>query len=117
MPFKICDSATGENLFRNGTYQPDEIEIINLADSSKEPFVFLDENDIDLIRTYFIGEITETVNYSFSIGGRYIFTLYVDAERLFENCCSFTRYNEIRIDNSEFQHNPNTNVYKIFVVQ
>lgn len=115
--FELCDSATGENLFRNGTLNPNYIEIINLADGSKEPFTFLDENDVDLIRTYPIGGETEKVNYSFNVGDLYIFTLYVDAERLFENCCSFTRYNEIRIENADFLRDPNTDVYKIFVAQ
>ena len=115
--FEIVDKATGENLFRNGTYQPNDIKIINLADGGKEPFVFLDENDVDLIQTYPIGGMTETVSYSFNIGGLYMFTLYVVAERVNENCCSYTRYHEIRILNSDFQYNPNTNIYTILVAQ
>jgi len=115
--FDLCDSATGENLFRNGTLNPNYIEIIDLADGSKLPFTFLDGNDVDLIRTYPIGDVTEKVNYSFSVGDLYLFTLYVDAERLVENCCSYTRYNDIRIDNSDYLHNPSTDVYQIFVDQ
>ncbi len=113
--FEIVNKATGENLFNNGTYNSSDIKIVNLADDSIVEHNFIDENNFDLIQINKIGWQTEIINYSLKIGVENIFNLYVDAKRLNENCCSFTRYNEIRIENSEYEFNTNTGIYKILV--
>jgi hypothetical protein len=105
--FEIVDKATGENLFTNGTYEPEQIEVINLNDD------FIDENVINLIQINSIGWKTEKVNLLFKVANEDIFYLYVDAERIIEHGCSFTRYNEIKIENSEFEFDSSTGIYKI----
>lgn len=113
--FELVTKDTGENLFSNGTFNPNEIEIINLADDSSVDFTFLDENNINLIRINTIGWETEIINYTIYVGNENIFDLYVDAERLLENCCSFTKYHEIRIENASFQFDTTTDIYKILL--
>jgi len=113
--FEIVDRATGEDLFKNGTFQPNQIKIISLFDSSDVQFKFIEYPTIDIIQTQWIGATTETIYYSFSISSMNIFRLYIDAERIVENCCSYTRYNEIRIEDVEYETNPDSEIIKILV--
>ena len=61
--FEIVDKATGENLFTNGTYEPEQIEVINLNDYNNIEYIFIDEfideNVINLIQINSIGWKTE----------------------------------------------------------
>lgn len=112
--FELVDQS-GENLFTNGTFEPDQIEITTLENNENIDFSFIDENNANVIQIRSIGWETETVEFSVSIGPEEIFQFYVDAERVSEDCCSFTRYNEIRIDNAEYEINEENGVYKILV--
>ena len=113
--FELVDKATGENLFTNGTYNPNEIQIINISDNSKIEYSFIDENNYNIISIHSIGWKTEIVECSLKINDIEILRLYVDAKRLNENCCSFTRYEEIRIENVEYQYNIQSEIYKILI--
>lgn len=113
--FQIVDKTTGENLFSNGTYDPADFKIVNLADDSNVEYTFIDENNLNIIQVNTIGWQTEKINYSFEAGTENLFNLYVDASRVSEDCCSFTRINEFRIDNAEFEHISGTGTYKILV--
>ena len=113
--FELIDKTTGENLFTNGTFNPQDIKVINLADQRAVEFDFIFENDINVIRIYTIGWQTETVQYAIQLSSEPLFELFVDAERLNTDCCSHTEYNEIRIENTEFQKEPSTGIYKILV--
>lgn len=112
--FDLIDKDSGENVFSNGRFNPDDIEIIDAADQLVE-FSFVEENNINIIEINTIGWQTEIANYRINIVSDNVFDLYVDAERLSEDCCSFTRYNEIEISNAEFVLDPETGVYKILV--
>ncbi|MCZ4696032.1 hypothetical protein DWB61_15040 [Ancylomarina euxinus] len=112
--FELVDSDTGENLFTNRTFDSDDIEVLDASDHSIE-FAFIEENDINLIEINTIGWQTEIVNYRINIGSENIFDLYVDAKRLSEDCCSFTRYNEIEIGNTDFSLSAETGIYTILV--
>lgn len=112
--FELVDSNTGENLFTNGTFNSDDIEVLDASDHRIE-FSFIEDNDINLIEINTIGWQTEIVNYRINIASENIFDLYVDAKRLNEDCCSFTRYNEIEIGNAEFSLSAETGIYTIFV--
>ena len=113
--FELVDKTTGENLFTNGTFNPQDIKVINLADQRAVEFDFIFQNDNNVIRIYTIGWQTETVNYTIQMSSEPLFELFVDAERLNTDCCSYTEYNEIRIENTEFKQDPSTGIYKILV--
>jgi hypothetical protein len=112
--FELVDKYTGVNLFTNETFNKDEIEILDSSNSSVE-FNFVSENNINIIEIYTIGWQTEIVSYRVNISSENIFDLYVDAERLSVDCCSFTRFNEIEISNAEFTWNSRNDVYRILV--
>ncbi|MBN1651255.1 MAG: hypothetical protein JW857_08000 [Bacteroidales bacterium] len=111
--FELVDSSTGENLFTNGTYKSDAIEIINEIDSTQIDFSFISENALNCIQIASIGWESEIVEGILSINNTEIFRFYVDAKRVNENCCSFTRYDEFRIENAVYEYDYQTGVYKI----
>jgi len=113
--FELVDKLSKENLFTNGTYDPNDIRVINLDDQSNVEFTFIDENDYNVIRINTIGWETEIVNYSLIIASVSIFELFVNAERLSGNCCDYTEYEEIRIENAGFELNQDSGIYKILV--
>ncbi len=86
-----------------------------IIDDSNVGFDFIDEDNIDLIRINSIGWETEKVNVLVRIADKNIFNLVVDAVLVNENCCSHTNYNEIEIENAEFQLDSETGIYKIRV--
>jgi hypothetical protein len=114
--FEIVDKTSGKNLFTNGTFAPENLEITdNLNNNETIEFSFISENDINLIQIGSIGWETETVNLKISISDNHIFNFYVDAERKTADCCNYTEYNQITITNSEFELDTQTEIYKILV--
>lgn len=114
--FEIIDKTTRENLFTNGTYKPENISIKNVLNSN-EPvnFTVIKDNNVNYIRINSIGWKTEKVNLQVKVNDNLIFSLYVDAEVKNEDGCRFTKYNEIKIADSEFEYDKQTGIYKILV--
>lgn len=115
--FELVDADTGENLFSNGTFESNQIQVLNIDDNSNREFSFISENDLNIIRIGSIGWETEIAEVVLKIGDMSILNLYVDSERLSENCCNFTEYNEIRIDDAVYELDPQTGIYTIFIEQ
>lgn len=113
--FELVDKNSQENLFTNGTYSPEAIEVINLADGRSVEYSFIDEDEINVFRIHTIGWKTEAVNYSINVADKHIFNFYVDAERLRDRCCSYTVYNEIIIEDIEFSVDNIYGTYTIIV--
>lgn len=113
--FELVDKTSGENVFTNGTFAANQIQIVNVATNAPAQFTFISENNINLIQSNGIGFQTEVVNLKIASGNTTIFNFFVDAERKRSNCCSFTAYNEIQISNAEFELNTETGTYKILV--
>jgi len=113
--FEIVDQQTGENLFTNGTYTPGQIEVLNSADNSKRDFSFIADNDRNLISIGSIGWETEIADVVLKIDGEDILNLYVDTERVTENCCNFSKYNKISIENAVYDFDKQTFIYTIYV--
>ena len=114
--FEIIDKTSGENLFTNETYNPADISITDALNNNESvAFNFISENNLNLIQVGSIGWETEIVDLKFEIADDRIFNLYIDAERLDGDCCSFTRYNEITISEAEYELDSQTGVYKILV--
>ena len=112
--FEIVDKTTGENLFSNGTYKQEDIEVVNMADNSDLEYSFISEDNANLIIINSIGWKTEKITVLVKISDEEIFSLYVDAERVSEDCCSFTRYNKIEIGISPWEK-VESDLYKIFI--
>ncbi len=114
--FELLDKATGENLFTNNTFDPNDIEVSDLDDNnSSVPFTFNDENDINIITLGPFGWGTNIANYRLKIDTLSIFRLYVNAEEKKENCCSFVQLNKLEITEVDSRQNTESGVYEILV--
>ncbi|WP_397446294.1 hypothetical protein [Polaribacter sp. R77954] len=108
------DKTNGENLFTNGTYESANIAITdNLNNDEPIEFTFISENNLNLIQIGSIGWQSQIVNLQIDISDNHIFNFYVDAERKMGTCCSYTEYNEITIEASEFELDTQNGIYKI----
>ena len=116
LDFELLDQATGENLFTNGTFDPADIEVLDLNDSNNSiSFTFISENDINIIKLGPFGWGTNIVNYKLKVGEIEIFNLILDAEENKENCCSFVQINNLEIENADFEQNQETGIYEVLV--
>jgi len=111
--FELVDKDSGENLFTNGSYDSDDIEVLNVSDNSRREFVFISENELNIIQIGSIGWENEIAEVVLKVGDETILNLYVDSERVSEDCCNFTKYNEIRIDNADYELDPQSGIYTI----
>lgn len=113
--FELVDKNTGENLFTNGTFEPQQIKVKNTLTNKPYDFDFITENNFNVIAIAGIGWQTELVNLEFRISDNPIFELLVDAKRKSEDCCTFTSYDKIEIKNAEFNINPDNGAYRILI--
>lgn len=114
--FDLVDKSSGENIFTNGTYEAADIKILNSLDSnSRTDFIFIAENDANLIQIGSIGWKTEVVNLKFIIANNHLFDFYAAAERKSGECCEYTEFNETKIIDAEFEFDNQTGIYKILI--
>jgi len=114
--FELKDKITGENLFTNGTFDPADIQVLDLdKNKSKLIFTFYPDDDRNIINLGSFGWGTNIVNYIVKVGERNIFTLHLDAEQKTEDCCSFVQVNNLEIKDAESSQNPENGVYEILV--
>ena len=114
--FNLVDEETEENVFGSGEYDESQLLVFDmLNDDAERDFEFITENNVGYIIFTDIGEETETVNLQIRLGGNDIFTLYADAERKDDGCCTLTQYNEVKLEGATYEFNNQTGVYTIFV--
>ncbi|MDT0641479.1 hypothetical protein RM553_01420 [Zunongwangia sp. F363] len=113
--FEFIDATSGENLFTNGTFQEEDISITDQSEDSDVDVVFISENDYNILQVGSIGWETENTDYLIEIGEEVSFRLLVDADRVTEDCCSFTRINSVEIEGAEYERQEETGVYQILV--
>lgn len=115
--FEIVNAGTGENLFTNGTYTPNDIRVERVTGSPQAGYAFLAENNINLLQINGIGWKTENGMFRVIVAADTLFTLEVQARRLTVDCCSFTQYTKVEIDGINYRFNAATGIYQILVEQ
>jgi len=116
--FNLLDKTTGLNVFESGKYETQDIEITNIITDTKIvdfDIVNPDSIGITFIQINSIGWETEKVNYLIKIVDTEVCNLVVDAERKSEDCCSFTQYNEISIENTEYEFDLYSGYYTVYI--
>lgn len=113
--FEFIDATTKENLFTNKTYNKNDIKVVNLENDTNLEFFFIDENIYNILSIGSIGWQTEIVTCSIEIAGKQVATLYVNAKRISEDCCSFTRFEEVKIENASYSLNNQEDLYTIII--
>lgn len=111
--FEMVDAETRENIFTSAQADISDLKIKDAESNEDFDFNFILENGINLIEINKIGWQTEVVTLNFFLEEKMLFTFTVDAERLTENCCTYTYYNEIAIEGTQFTHNTANNIYVI----
>lgn len=114
--FEILDKETGENLFENGTLSPSNIKVKNLDTGEFLEFSFVDENEQFILIIPSIGWKTEKVHAKITLNAYLSFDLYVDAVRKNENCCSYTEFKEVKLENVEYEYVREKEQYKIYLI-
>lgn len=116
LSFELLDKATGENLFTNSTFDPADIAVFDLGNNNSEvQFTFNSENDINIITLGPFGWGTNIANYLLKVGDRDIFTLYVDAEEIKDECCSNVILNKLTLEGAAYSQNTQNGVYEVLV--
>jgi len=116
LSFELLDKTTGENLFTNNTFDPADINVLDLDNNnSSVQFTFNSENDINIINLGPFGWGTNIANYLLKVGDREIFTLYVEAEEIKSDCCSNVVLNKLTIGGADFSQNTQNGVYEVLV--
>lgn len=113
--FELLNKDSKENLFTINVLNPNLIAVLDLKDSTAIDFEYFTEDSLNLILIHTIGWETEVVDYSLTHADTSVFRLHVDVERVFENCCSFSRYNDIQILDSKFLYDKERGLHKIFL--
>lgn len=109
--FVLVDKNTVENLFTNGTYDPSQIEFTD-KNNDILGFTFRPESG-NIIELWGFG-VEKTITLKMS--GQIIFALHVDAENISEDCCTFTRYEEIELT-SDFEFESESETYFTILVE
>ena len=98
-----------------GIYEPEQIQITNTINDFPIDFTFISENNINHIQINSATWETVIINLKFDISNNHIFNFYSDGEIIMRECFSYTEYNEITIEESEFELDTQTGIYKILV--
>lgn len=117
--FQITDKVNGEDLFSNGTYTPQQIEVINILDDSPVEYIF-DDSVTNFSRIYIdLNEwATERVNIKLTISGDDIFTFSANTNVIRNDCFNYTDYKDISITGSDFvEDGNNQNGFYIILVE
>ncbi len=112
--FEIKDKTTGENLYTNGSLQADHLKVFNAVTKAPIEYQFITENNLNIIVLNSVGWKTEKTTVTFEINEGVSFNFYVDAERKYEDCCSFTVFNETKVDNAPYEYEASKDLYSIF---
>ncbi|APU67928.1 hypothetical protein [Christiangramia flava] len=106
---ELVDSETGENLFTNGTFEEDQLNLVKTSEDGEGSWSFISEDDVNLlsIATF------EGVTYSVQISGEEVFQVAVDAEGVTEDCCFYTQVNDFEITGADVEQDATTYVYKV----
>lgn len=112
--FEILDKITGENLYTNGSLQADKLKVFNAVTKVPMDFQFIKENNANFIVLNSVGWQTEKTTVTFELKEEMFFNFYVDAERKYEKCCSFTVFNETKVEMIPFEFDASKNLYSIF---
>ena len=121
--FEIVDKTTGENLFTNDTYQPEQIELVYLSDNTSNlDFTFFDENNVNIIQINSIGWKTEQANILVKISDDNIFNLFIYSPVYYicYNNCIYYIYYYLNIppyyNKSYIYYNTNSSILCLMIV-
>lgn len=113
--FQFVDNDNGEDLIANGTFRFEDIKVTDAENGTIINFSkVVDENE-SFVEFNDIGWETEVVTYHIKVDDFFDFDFYVDAEAVSEDCCAFTRMNEVQVMGIEHEINQTGNIFRILL--
>lgn len=92
----------------------DQLKVFNAVTKAPLDYQFITENNLNIIVLNSVGWKTEKTSVTFELKKGMSFNFYVDAERKYEDCCSFTVFNETKVENVPHEFETSKNLYSIF---
>lgn len=106
--FEVLDPTSGENVFSNGTLNPDEITVTNIVAESEALSVNYNEvnHTIEIVEDLLNAESLEL---EVAVAGQVIFNFFVEYSFIQGKCCTSIALNQMSIENSSYTVNVDTN--------
>ena len=110
--FEIRSQVDDEDLFVNGTFNPEDLQIMDVQEGGTASFSFGNVGDGVL---FFINEpsiVSENKIYEVSVPMEFAFTInYTKVAVNLDECCPGINFENINIPNTEFELNETNNSY------
>jgi hypothetical protein len=105
----------GENIFTNESFNQHQLSIVRTSNEQNLEYQLISENEHNYIEIGSIGWTTEQVKLSFRLDETEVFTFYVNAIRKTEDCCAYTKYDDIILEGANYVRNERTGIFKVTV--
>ncbi|AMC11171.1 hypothetical protein Lupro_07850 [Lutibacter profundi] len=112
--FELLDKSTGENLFSNGTLNPDEILAFD-EENKRVNVRFISENNINLINLSEIGWYLGAHTYKLIVAPDLEINIELDMEKKNENCCTYFDVLNFQVLNYEFSTSNTTEIITVLI--
>ncbi len=113
--FQFIDADSDEDLIATGVYSESDLVVVDSDGNVIEYDYYADDENMYVLEFLDIGWQTEVVTYYIQLQGETVITLYVDAERVQGDCCSYTEYNDISITGSDYTYDTDSGLYEIYL--
>ncbi|MFD1293040.1 hypothetical protein ACFQ5N_04240 [Lutibacter holmesii] len=110
--FELVDKATGENLFTNETLNSNDIKVVD-EENNAVSYSFISENNYNILSLNEIGWNLDPHTYTITVGDLVEFTLELDMEEKYENCCTFFKTETFQLSGYEYEQSNTTDIYTI----
>ncbi|MCF6166963.1 hypothetical protein [Lutibacter sp.] len=112
--FELVDKSTGENLFSNGTLNPDEMRVFN-EENKQFNVSFISENNINLIDISEIGWNLGSHSYKLVVSNNLEIKIILEIEEKNENCCTYFEIVNFQILSYEFSKSNTTGIITVLI--
>lgn len=117
LSFVLLDSESGENLFTNGTYHLDELQILDIEnDNATVPYIFISEDDTNQLILGPFGDGINTAHYAIAINTEILFSISLKTEEISDTCCTSIALDEFNIHGADFNQNATSGIFEILIV-
>lgn len=114
--FALLDKESGENLFTNGTYQIDEVVVLDLDNENAFiSYLFITEDDLNQLVLGPFGFDIQEVNYAITINSETVFSISLKTDEISDTCCSTIILEEFDLRGAEYNQNETTGVYEVLI--
>lgn len=108
----LIDKNTSVSIFSQQEYDLNNVVVVNADTDEKIGFYVVSENGYQLIVIDSIGWQTESVRAKIIINNTTLMNLDIEADRISDNCCTYTNFDKIEFD-KENTLDPSNGIYTV----